>query len=48
MELISRFSEIFEDCIDYYKGIEDEAFNVTEEIPLKGKRYARKASYDIY
>ena len=32
MELISRFSEIFEDCIDYYKGIEDEAFNVTEEI----------------
>ncbi len=32
MNLISQFTEIFEDCIDYYKGLEAEGFNLAEEI----------------
>ena len=37
MNLISKFTEIYEDCIDYYKGIELENFNVSEEINCKGE-----------
>ena len=32
MNLVSKFREIYEDCIDYYKTIEAEGFNVSEEI----------------
>ena len=32
MNLISKFTEIYEDCVDYYKSLESEGFNVAEEI----------------
>ena len=35
MNLISKFTEIFEDCIDYYKGLELEEFTASEEINCK-------------
>lgn len=35
MNLISKFTEIYEDCVDYYKGLEAENFNVAEEINCK-------------
>lgn len=32
MNLISKFTEIYEDCIDYYKGLQSEEFCITEKI----------------
>ena len=32
MNLISKFTEIYEDCIDYYKSIETKGFKASEEI----------------
>ena len=32
MNLIGKFTEVYEDCIDYYKKIEAEGFDISEEI----------------
>ena len=39
MNLISKFTEIYEDCIDYYKGLELEDFKVSEEINCSEEKW---------
>ena len=45
MNLIGKFTEVYEDCMDYYKKIEAEGFDISEEINCMEEGWNNKELY---